>query len=104
VERAKLIASVAAAGSNEPTPVARYLLGHFGDETQVAGPLAGEFRSGSWTGNLSNRLAGQIAKLQLWIESPTEPEGVKRWARNMIASLREQRDRALRHEAEEDFS
>ena len=104
VERAKLIASVAAAGGNEPTPVARYLLDHFGNESKVTGSLGSEFWSGFWTGNESDRLSGQIAQLQHWIESPTEAEGVKRWARDMTASLREQRDRALRQEAEGDFS
>jgi len=104
LERAKLVASVASAGADEPTPVARYLLDHFGNESQVAGSLEGEFWSGLWTGNESARLAGQITQLQRWVDSPTEPEGVKRWAREMIQSLEQQRERALREEAEEDFS
>jgi len=104
VERARLVASVAAAGGNEPTPVARYLLEHFGDDSQVSGPLASEFWSGLSWGNQSDRLAGQIAQLQNWVESPTEPEGVKGWAREMIQYLEQSRERAVQQEAEEDYS
>jgi hypothetical protein len=53
---------------------------------------------------MSDRLSGQIAQLRRWVESPSEPDGVKRWAREMIASIERQRDDALQREAEEDFS
>lgn len=104
LKRAQLVAGVAAIGGDEPTPVARYLLDHFGSDSQVSGPLAGQFWSGSWWGNQSDRLAGQIAQLQNWALSATEPEGVKHWAREVIQSLEKNRERALREEAEEDFS
>lgn len=104
LDRAQLVADIAAAGGDEPTPVARYLLDNFGGDSKVSGSLAGEFWSGFWSGNVSDRLADQIAQLQNWIASPTEPEGVKRWARKMIDSLEQERERALRQEAEEDFS
>jgi hypothetical protein len=102
--RAQIVAAVANAGGDDPNPVARYLLEHFSNETHVASSLAGDFISGSWTGNMSDRLSSQIAQLRRWVESPSEPDGVKRWAREMIASIERQRDDALQREAEEDFS
>ena len=103
-ERAKLVASIAQTGDDEPDPMARYLLEHFEDEKRVASSLAGTFFSGFWWGSESDRLATQIAQLRRWIEAPSEPEGVKRWAREMIQSLERQRSDALQREAEEDFS
>jgi hypothetical protein len=103
-QRAILVASVADTGGEEPNPVARYLLEHFGGERQVASYLAGTFVTGGWTGNISDHVAGQIARLRRWAESPSEPDGVKIWAREMIDSLERQRQDALQREAEEDFS
>lgn len=102
-ERAKLVASVTDPGSDDPNAVARYLLEHFGDESQVASSLARTFISGSWTGNESDRIAGQIVQLRHWVDSPSEPVGVKRWAREMINSLERLRENALQREAEDNF-
>jgi hypothetical protein len=102
-DRARLIASIANPGSDEPTPIARYLLEHFGDDTQVAGPLAGMLIRGSWTGNESDRLLGQITQLRRWTESPSEPAGVKQWAREIIRNFERMRNDALQREAEEDY-
>jgi hypothetical protein len=104
VERAKLVAAIVGTGGEAPNPVTRYLLEHFGEDGRVASSVARDFISGSWIGNESDRAASQIAQLRRWLESPSEPVGVKRWARQMIASLEHQRLAALEREAEENRS
>lgn len=99
LERARTVASIAAAGGDDPTPIARFLLGRFGKDDNVAGSLAGDFISGFWWGNESDRIAGQITQLQGWLSS-TEPPGVKRWARRMIRDLEVAKTSALQREAE----
>jgi hypothetical protein len=57
-----------------------------------------------WSGSESDRLASQIDQMRGWSESSTEPEGVKSWARAIIPGLAQQRESALRREAEEDYT
>jgi hypothetical protein len=101
--RARLLARITDVGEGPPRPVVRYLLEHFGEDEKVAGYLANGFVSGSYWGNESDRISRQIEQLQEWIQSPDEPEGVKRWARQMIEGLTRRREAALEQEAEEEL-
>jgi hypothetical protein len=101
VDRARVVASVAAVGDEEPTEIARVLLDRFGGDDRVSSSLSGDFISGFWTGNESERLARQIGQLQGWVSRSSEPLGVRNWARRMIQYLEESRSGALQREAEE---
>jgi hypothetical protein len=101
--RARLIAGITDVGEGPPRPVVRYLIEHFGEDEKVAGYLANGFVSGSYWGNESDRISRQIEQLQEWIQSPDEPKGVKRWARQMIEGLTRRRETALEQEAEEEL-
>lgn len=103
VTKARIVASIAPVGGDEPSPYARYLLEHFGDDNRVAGNLYGDLISGSWVGSESDRIAGQIERLQRWRENTALPSGVRKWARKVIVGLERSRKDALRREAEESF-
>ncbi len=103
VEKARLVASIASIGGNKPTPVARHLLDNFGDDETVRSELWSEFMSGSWMGPESSHISRQIADLEKWIQSKTEPAGVKRWAHKMIEYLENSRKQALEAEAESQY-
>lgn len=103
LERARVLASVASIGGAEVDAVARFLLDNFGTDRQVASSLIGEFVSGGWTGNESDRIARQIAQVQGWIDRPEESDAVKRWARHLLAGLEADRAKTLQREAERDW-
>lgn len=102
IERARLVASVTGIGGGLPSQLVQFLLGRFGADDEVASSLYGDFISGSWWGNESDRLNAQIAQLSSWVADKDQPAGVKSWARKMIASLRRRLDAVLEEEAEED--
>jgi hypothetical protein len=102
-KRAKLIARIADVGEGPPHPVVRYLLDHFGEDEKVAGFLANGFVGGYWSGNESDRINGQITQLTQWVQTPDEPERVKRWARQVIDGLSRRRESALEEEAEQEW-
>lgn len=103
VARARLVASIAPVGGSTPSPYARLLLERFGEDEEVKSSLYGSLVTGFWTGNESDRIAGQIERLNAWRASGTEPLGVRNWAREVVASLEKAKQRALQREAEEDF-
>jgi hypothetical protein len=103
VERARIVASMAPVGEEKPTEIARFLLENFGDDREVAGSLYGTLISGSWWGNESDRIAGQIERLNTWRRRRSEPLGVRTWAREVVVSLEQSRQAALQREAEERF-
>jgi hypothetical protein len=103
IERARLIASIAPVGEDEPTEVARFLLGKFGSDRKVASSMYAQFISGFWTGSESGRIAEQIQQLNGWRQRRNEPAGVREWARNTIQHLEARRREVLEREAEERF-
>jgi hypothetical protein len=103
VERARIAASIAPVEGEQPKPIARYLLQHFGDDEELGSSLAGTFTSGSWTGPESARIAGQIAQLNSWRAQRDEPLGVRQWAARMVDGLEARRQSALQREAEGGF-
>jgi hypothetical protein len=100
LQRARVVASLTAVQRDTPSDLVRFLLDSFGSDDEIASSLYGDFISGSWTGNESDRLNGQIAQLEAWVTSRTEPEGVKRWAAKVIESMKRRRDGVLEEEAE----
>jgi hypothetical protein len=99
-ERARTLANVTKPGGTQLAPVARYLIDEFGKDDQVPSHLVGQFTSGMWTGNESERIASQIANVQSWIAEPGQSTGVKSWSRKLIASLTARRQSVLLEEEE----
>ena len=99
VTRARLVATIAPTGAEQPTAVTRFLLARFGDDQNVASGLWGDFMSGSWVGPESGRIESQIAQLEQW-RAADEPEGVQKWAGEVIRGLEDRRRVALEREAE----
>jgi hypothetical protein len=98
--RARLVASVAHIGDGQPSGVVQFLLANFDSDDQVASSLYSALVSGTWWGNESVRINGQIEQLNGWVNDPSQPQGVKRWARSVIASLKHRLDDVLLREAE----
>ena len=103
IDRAKTVASVASVGSDELSPVASFLLSRFGDERGVTSPLVGEFISGMWSGNESDRIKGQIAQVKRWLAQPGQSEGAKRWCRKLLEHLESRLGDVLQGEQEHDW-
>lgn len=102
LDRARVVASVVGVPEEgPPTDVVRHLLDVYGEDDKISSSLAGEYISGTHWGPESNILTSQIAHLSSWVDS-SEVEGVKRWARRIIASLEARRRMVLRREAEEE--
>ncbi|WCN83831.1 hypothetical protein [Micromonospora sp. LH3U1] len=101
VECARLVASMSGIGDGGPNEVVQYLLTNFGTDDQLASALYGTFITGSWSGNESVRLNGQIAQLQGWVKDRSVSSGVKSWARTVIGYLNNRLEKVLVEEAEE---
>jgi hypothetical protein len=101
--RARIVASIAPVGGSTPSPYARLLLDRFGQDDEVKSSLYGSLVTGFWTGNESDRIAGQIEQLNGWRASTQEPLGVRAWAREVVTSLEQAKQRALQREAEDHF-
>jgi hypothetical protein len=101
VERARLVASLTGVADGGPSEVVRFLLDKFGTDDEVSSALYGDFVSGTWWGNESDRLTQQIEQLDSWVADRREPAGVKAWATKVIQSLKKRRDVVLEQEAEE---
>lgn len=100
VQRARVVASMTTVQRDTPSELVRFLLDSFDSDDEIASSLYGDFFSGGWTGNESDRLSGQIAQLEGWVASPTEPVSVKKWAAKVIESMKRRRDAALEEESE----
>ena len=87
VERARVLANVTTPGGSPLAPIARFLLEKFGHDDRVQSYLVGQFISGMWTGNESERIAAQIAEVQGWIAEVGQAPAVKAWGRKLVANL-----------------
>lgn len=103
LQRARLVASIAPLGDASPSAYATFLLDRFGTDDQVRSSLYGSLVSGFWTGNESDRIGRQIAQLDGWRSDPTQPRGVRSWARDVVKGLEQARAEALQREAEERY-
>jgi hypothetical protein len=99
IERARVVASIAETGSERPTPIASFLLTNFGSDEKVASQLMSEFISGVQWGKHSDHLREQVGQLEGWLRGG-EPEGVQRWAREVVNDLRASMESAVQREDE----
>jgi hypothetical protein len=100
--RGQLVAAITPVDGDQPSVVVRTLLERFPEDDSVESSLWSGFVSGSWMGNDSQRLAGQISQLQGWLK-PEEPTGVRKWASKMLEYLGRERTSALQREAEQGY-
>lgn len=100
LQRARVVASLTAVQREAPSDLVRFLLDSFDSDEEIASSLYGDFISGGWTGNESDRLGEQIALLEGWVARPNESEGVRKWAVKVIESMKRRRDAVLEEEAE----
>ena len=100
VERARIVASLAPMEGNTLPPVAGFLLENFSQDDQVNSALVGQFVSGSWSGNQSDRISQQITQVEGWLSDRSLSRKAKHWIRGLTASLEAWRVRALEREAE----
>ena len=100
VERARLLAGVTDPGGSSLSPMAAFLIEEFGEDEQISSYLVGQFVSGMWSGNESDRIANQIAQAQGWISEPGQSAAVRAWAKDLLSYLEDRRQAVLQHEEE----
>ncbi|TAM66469.1 MAG: hypothetical protein EPN48_15460 [Microbacteriaceae bacterium] len=100
VERARVLANVTKPDGAELSPIACYLIEEFGDDERVPSYLVGQFISGFWSGNESDRIASQIVQVKGWIAVPGQSTAVKSWGRKLVSSLDYRRRSAVEEEQE----
>jgi len=100
IERARIVANVTKPGDATLSPVARYLIDTFGEDERVSSHLVGQFVSGMWSGNESDRIRSQIAEVQNWLATPTPSEALRAWARRLLANLEARLDAVIQEEEE----
>ena len=100
VERARLLAGVTDPGGSSLSPMAAFLIEEFGEDEQICSYLVGQFVSGMWSGNESDRIANQIAQAQGWISEPGQSAAVRAWAKDLLSYLEDRRQAVLQHEEE----
>jgi len=104
LDRARAVASVSTVGGgSEMHEVALYLLSAFPEDRRIDSSLYGEFTSGFWTGNESDRINKQIALVQGWTQAHAAVPGVTSWCNGVLDSLRTRLATVLQEEAEEDW-
>lgn len=99
VQRARVLAGVLKPEGDKLSPVVLYLLSSFGDDENIRGRLIGGFISGSWTGNESALIDGQLETVGRWRAAATHP-AVSSWLSELSEYLRRRRRAALQEEAE----
>lgn len=100
LENARLLANVTKPGGLQLSPTARFLIEEFGQDQQVSSHLVGQFISGGWTGNESDRISSQISEVQAWIDEPGQSNEVKAWAQKLMESLDRIRRSVIQEEEE----
>jgi hypothetical protein len=100
VERARVLANVTTPGGQQLSATARFLIEEFGQDDRVPSHLVGQFISGMWSGNESERISSQISQVQAWIAEPGQSAEVKSWARKLVAHLEARRGAVLQEEEE----
>lgn len=103
IERARALADVTKVGGVRLSETARYLIEEFGEDERVPSLLIGQFISGAWTGNESERIASQIAEVREWIAESGQSAEVGSWGSRLIAILEARRTSVLQNEEERDW-
>jgi hypothetical protein len=102
-EHAKIAASISSAGQEDPSSLMRFLLENFGGLREVRSSLVAEFLSGSWVGGESDHISQQIDRLEQWSHKEKGNTNVKKWSLSLAESLKQDREKALEREAEEEW-
>jgi hypothetical protein len=100
VTRAGVLANVTKPGGADLSPIAQYLIEHFAHDSSVSSRLAGQFISGMWTGNESDRIKSQVTQVQGWVSASPEAHELRKWGRALIADLENRLGRVTRDEEE----
>ncbi|MFJ3035717.1 hypothetical protein ACIPC2_15010 [Curtobacterium pusillum] len=99
LERARVLAGVVKPEGDMLSPAVVYLLSSFGHDEKIRGRLIGGFISGSWTGNESALIDGQLETVARWRAAAAHP-AVVTWLNELVEYLRRRRKAALQEEAE----
>lgn len=94
------VASLTAVRRDTPSELIHFLLDSFDSDDEIVSALYASFISGGWTGRESDRLSSQIAQLEGWVASRTEVAAVKKWAAEIIMSMKQRQLAARQEEAE----
>lgn len=103
VERARVLAATASVAGSILSPAVAFLVENFGGDDQVRSSLYSNFVSGSWTGNESARIQGQIDRIRQWADDAASSPAIRRWCRQMVEHLEANQAQALQREQEEFF-
>lgn len=100
LERARVLAGVTKPGGRPLSETARFLIDNFGHDDRVPSQLVGQFISGMWSGNESDRIASQMEDVRSWIDEPGQSSSVRSWGRKLLEDLDTRRRAVLEAEAE----
>ena len=100
IGRARIVARITHPGTDQPTPLTRYLLQECGGDDDITSGLYGQLVTGVWSERTSDRLQWQIRQLDSWRQDHTEPREVRQWAARATNWLIKARLTALEQEAE----
>lgn len=102
IDRARLVARIAAVAEDRLSPLATVLLTEFGTDDEVQNALSADFVSGGWVGPWSGRIRHQLDLLDTWDE-PGAPAGVRSWIVQMKRRLNAELTETVEREAERGF-
>jgi hypothetical protein len=102
IDRARLVARIAAVGEDRLSPLASALLSQFGSDEEVQNALSADFVSGGWVGPWSGRIRHQLDLLDTWDE-PRASNGVRSWIVQMKRRLNAELAETVEREAERGF-
>lgn len=102
IDRARLVARVAAVGRDRMSPLATVLLTEFDTDDEIQNALSADFVSGSWVGPWSGRIRQQLDLLDTW-DRPGAAAGVRSWIIRMKKRLNAELTQTLEREAERGY-
>lgn len=100
LKRARALAGVTKPGGQALSETARFLIDDFGTDDRVPSQLVGQFISGMWSGNESDRIASQMDEVRAWINEPGQSSAVRSWGTKLLESLDARRRAVIEVEAE----
>jgi len=103
VDRARALASVTSVDGPELSGIVKFLINNFGQDDRVRSSLIGDFLSGSWTGNESDRIERQIAQVRNWLRDSSATDAEKTFCRRLIEGLENSLGRVVQEEQEGDW-
>lgn len=102
IDRARLVARVAAVGKDRMSPLATVLLTEFGTDDEIQNALSSDFVSGGWVGPWSGRIRQQLDLLDTW-DGPGTAAGVRSWIVRVKRRLNAELLQTVEREAEQGY-